>query len=155
MKKMQIGKWIKGWRLDKFFNHLFSDNHVENDIAIQKAVELVERLKSFVDKPQIDIVTNLIPGNWDAALVSKVRYALPFVIGALVKGQICNDKPTLEEKLACVVALATTKSNDEKAKFWHSLASDFARILSDGKITISDAFILVEIAYRELVKNKA
>ncbi len=44
--------------------------------------------------------------------------------------------------------------HDEVDSFWHKLGVLATKVLSDGKITFSDAVIAAEMVYRLIVKNK-
>lgn len=153
---MDILKWIKGMHIERFFQHVLGltpEDQKFTDDAVKKAVYFVDKIKNFVNSPTVDVATNWFPGDWDNKAVAAGRDALNTILDGMLEGQECSSKPTLEEKLLCAVEKVVPQGNS-RAKFWHDLASDLARIFSDGKLTLSDGFILVEIAFRELLSKK-
>lgn len=152
---LHIGKWIKGWRLDRFFKDLFhGDNNAELKDITAKAVVLVEKIKEYASSPNADMVTAIIPGDWDDALKEKVKAVIPKVLEQVAKGSECFDQPSLGEKVACIVRNTTSNPDaGERTKFFHELAGAFGVALSDGKFTLSDLFLILEPVYR-LFKKK-
>lgn len=55
----------------------------ELKIELVKIVDIVERIKSFVDSPGIDLLTAVIPGNADDEIVSWLREKLADIISGL------------------------------------------------------------------------
>lgn len=148
---MNILKWIKGWRLDKALKSIFTDaNNEELKDVATKAVILVNNFKNYVDHPGMNVVTALIPGDWDNATVNKVKKVLPVVINGLASAGPCIAQQSWGKKVECIVALVKVKEDNEKAKFWHGLASSIGAALSDGKLTISDLFLVIEPIFRQL-----
>ncbi len=79
---MSIGKWIRGWRLDKI---LTSKNQEDIELrgSAEKAVMLVQKLKDYIDNPMADLVSKIIPGEWDIKTVTSVRAKLPEILSDL------------------------------------------------------------------------
>lgn len=65
------------------------------------ALRVMTGLKIAIDSKVVDIVADWIPGKLDDILVGKVRSAIDKVIDGLAHGQLCLQKPTLEEKIIC------------------------------------------------------
>lgn len=151
---MNILGWIKGWRLDKFFKNLLTDNKELKDITA-KAVLLVEKIKGYAENPTTDMIVAIIPGDWDAALVAKVKIIIPKVLKAFAKNSPCLDKATLGERVACLIGnIKQNPDAGERTKFFHELVGAIGVALSDGKFTLSDLFLFAETLYRFLFKKK-
>lgn len=61
-------------------------------VTLANIVEIVERIKHFVDSPAVDLITEAIPGNADDAAVAWLRRLLGEVISKLN----LLDRPTPE-----------------------------------------------------------
>jgi hypothetical protein len=136
---MSIGKWIRGWRLDKILTSKKQED-IELRGAAEKAVILVQKLKGYIDNPIADVLSKIIPGNWDSKTIELVRTKLPVILA---------DLTGIEKTVDVTTALKDIKfsSDDSKNRFYHNLATAAARILSDGKLSYGDAVIAVQLIY--------
>lgn len=151
---LHIGRWIRGWRLDKFLAKIFSGNSELKDIA-EKAVVLVQQLKLYAENPKVDMLTSIIPSDWDDKLVAKVRAVFPVVLAEYAKHSLCLNKPTTTLQALCIIESITSNPNaDERTKLFHELAGKFGVAISDGKFTLSDLFLFVEPIFRLLFGKK-
>jgi hypothetical protein len=136
---MGLGKWIRGWRLDKIFTSKKQED-IELRSAAEIAVILVEKLKNYIDNPVADLLGKIIPGDWDTKAIQAVRTKLPAIL---------SDLRGIESTTDVATALNDIKfSNDDgKNRFYHNLATAAARVLSDGKLSYGDAVIAVQLIY--------
>lgn len=141
--------------MDKFFKELFTNANNEQlkDFAA-KAVILVNNIKDYSNSTNVDFITAIVPGDWDNELVYKVRKVLPIVIETVSMIGGCASQPTLGGKVVCMVNLIKVKEENERTKFWHGLAASIGVALSDGKLTVSDLFLVLEPIFREITKKK-
>ncbi len=154
----EIGSWIKGWRLDKFFKGLGNGDKqtgAELQATVEKAIELVNNLKSYVESPVGDMVTTVIPGDWDNELKAKAEEFIKKVASNSGFITECTGMATAGEQLVCVYnKISSLNDDDEVDSFWHKLGVLATKVFADGKITFSDAIIAAEMVYRLIVKNK-
>src|SRR5688500_4866451 len=136
---MGLGKWVRGWRLDKIFK-----SNKEEDIelrgAAEKAVLLVEKLKNYIDNPVADLLRKIIPGEWDTKAIESVRGKLPGILADLRGVESTTDVATALQDIKF-------SGDDAKNRFYHNLATAAARVLSDGKLSYGDAVIAVQLIY--------
>lgn len=152
-----IGQWIKGWKLDKFFKGLVNGDKEAGanlQATVEKAIELVNNLKAYLQSPIGNIVTAVIPGTWDDELKRKSEIFLQEVVvnSALITD--CTNLQTAGEQLACVYNKIVSLGEHQKDSFWHLLGVTATRIFADGKLTFSDSVIAAEMVYRLIVKEK-
>ena len=136
---MGIGKWIRGWRLDKIFSSQNKED-IELRSAAEKAVILVEKLKKYIDNPITSLASKIIPGDWDNKTIETVRATLPGILADLRGIEKTTDVATALEDIKF-------SDNDAKDRFYHNLATAAARVLSDGKLSYGDAVIAVQLIY--------
>jgi hypothetical protein len=134
-----------------FFNRLF---HKAEDIAkeiMPKAISFVNNLKNFDTKnPEIvDVLTAIIPGSWDDALVAKARQALPQILTEL---QVFNDHLTTENPgefiVACVDELNKMLPNI-RGLYLHNIAILLTDALADGKLTVAEITGIIQAVYEQ------
>jgi hypothetical protein len=123
---LHIAKWVKGWRLDKFFASLGNSKtrtQAINDIAA-KSVFLVNKAKELSNNPTIDMVTAQIPGDWDDKIVAKVRAFLPKVLATVdIQGTVANPDEI------------------ERGNVWRSLFARIAGFLNEGQFDLNHIII--------------
>lgn len=154
----KIGEWIKGWRLDKFFKGVANGDHeqAENlEATTTKAVEFVDKLKGWFLSPYGDIVTNIIPGDWDNDLKEKASAFLEKAAKNRSLISECASLPTAGEQLVCAYQkVVSLGDKDALHGFWHELGVTATLVFADGKLTFGDAAIAAEAVYRLVVKKK-
>lgn len=136
---MGVGKWVRGWRLDKILTSK-NEEDIELRSAAEKAVILVEKLKKYIDNPIADILSKIIPGDWDNKAIEKVRNTLPGILADLRGIETTTD-------VATAVSDLKFSDDDAKNRFYHNLATAAARVLSDGKLSYGDAVVAVQLIY--------
>lgn len=119
------------------------------------AVSITERLKQVVDSPVADVVTVLIPGDVDSVIVARLRKELPKVLEKLALAtNILKEGETSSDVIALVLEYLKTANVDAKKMFWVTFAAEVNLVLSDGKITFSEAVIISQLVFNEVNKKK-
>lgn len=121
------------------------------DQNIEPALEFVKALKLAVDSGAADIVTSVIPGKWDDAVVAILRANLGKVIDILEVQLECGKEAKLEDKIACYLQYIRTCSPEMRDALYHKTASLLTR-LSDNKKRYTNAEIdaMVQLVYTQL-----
>lgn len=145
---IKIGKWVKGWRLDKFFRRIFNGISDEAKQLIPEIINFVEKVKEVIDSPIPDILTALTPTTVDEAVLAKLREWLPkFLMQLDIANATANITDPLERANAI---LRLFKFSDEEMKndFYHQLAYRALEFCSDGNLTRREVIILAEMWYQ-------
>lgn len=155
--RIDIIGWIKGWRLDKFLKGVAGgDKEAADNLhdTTEKAVELVNNLKAYLQNPMGDFVTAVIPGDWDNDLKAKAELFITKIAGNASLITDCTNLSTAGEQLVCVYSKITgLNDEDEEDSFWHKLGVLATKVFADGKITFGDAVVAAEFIYRVIVKK--
>lgn len=156
--KIQIGKWIKGWRLDKWFKAIVNGDDKaasELQMTVERVNELILKLRQWLNNP-VGAITVIIPGDWDDELKSKAEEFLDKVITNAAKFSECfKEGMSISDMAICVFnKVISLGDEDELNSFWQRLAALGARILSDGKLTWSDAVHAGQFVYDEITKER-
>lgn len=152
--------------LKTFFKNLFSgfkpkikglDIKIKNGLHI--GVTIAEGLKKVMDTPVPDILTAIIPGEWDDKLKDLIRAKLPQVLIELKLVENCAGLTDSVQIIQCATReLEKLVGDDIKAaariNFLDSIAVMIAQIASDGKLTLDDAKYLVKPYYDLIYKSK-
>ncbi len=108
-----------------------------------------------MESPVGDMITTVIPGNWDNELKAKAEEFIKKVASNSGFITECAGMATAGEQLVCVYnKISSLNDDDEVDSFWHKLGVLATKVFADGKITFSDAIIAAEMVYRLIVKNK-
>lgn len=154
----EIAKWVKGWRLDKFFKGLVNGDKKsaeELQATVAKAIELVNNVKAYLRSPMGDFVTAVIPGTWDSDLKAKAELFLTKVANSSASISDCVGMQTAGEQLVCSYnKIINVGDEAEEDNFWHKLGVFATMVFADGKITFGDAVVAAEFVYRLIVKEK-
>lgn len=86
-----------------FLIKLWKKVPTELKIELVKIVDIVERIKTFVDSPAIDLITSVIPGDADDQVVKWLREKLRDII----KDLRLLDKPTADYSASDLHNIAT------------------------------------------------
>ena len=131
--------------------------------VIPIAIKIVEGVKKVMDT-QIDdivltIVKNAIPGTADDILIDKVtkfvEKELPKILLQLNIIQSIVGIKNSNEQLKAILAQFNLSSDQQKNKAYHEIAYLTIEALSDGKITRSEAIVLSEYYYTNILKKAA
>lgn len=140
----KIGLWIKNF-FTKSFDFL--------EINAAKAVKIVDAVKAAVNNPLIDMVTSLTLTPVDNMAVATVRhYVAKVAEQMLIAEKIIGINKTEAQILKELTKYLADKSPDARAKFYVELAGELAVILSDGKITLSEAISLTQLVFSQQKK---
>lgn len=132
----EIGKWIKGWRLDKIFSSTKAAD-ISIQEAAQKASDFLVNVQGFIISPEADILEVLLGDKWQE-IADKANEILPEVIADLEEIKIIPD-------IAIKLEDYTFFEDEEKDKLYHDIVTSAALIFSDGKLSISDAAIALQL----------
>lgn len=132
----EIGKWIRGWRLDKIFSSTKGAD-ISIQEAAQKASDFLVNVQGFIISPEAEILEVILGDTWKD-IVDKANEILPEVIADLEEIKIIPD---------VAVKLEDYKffEDEEKDKLYHDIVTCAALIFSDGKLSISDAAIALQL----------
>lgn len=133
--------------------------HKAADVAkdvLPKAIELINNFKNFdTTNPEVaDLLTKIIPGEWDDILKAKARMMLPQLLAELM---VFDDKLTSDPDAfvaACIDELNKFLPNI-KAMYLHSLAVLIANAFADGKLTLGEITTIMQAWYdQEAAQNE-
>jgi hypothetical protein len=132
---------------DKSYAYSKKNSHV--------AVMVTENLKKAVESPLASFIVDIIPGNVD----NQIHYKLQKVVGpiatqmALAHGFI-QASETNSNAVAAIIESLKEYSKEGRVEFWRQFAANINQALSDGKLSIIEAWRLSQEAYAEFKKNK-
>lgn len=115
------------------------------------AVKVTDQLKYVVESPFADLATNLIPGDIDRIILVKLRKVLPKVAMqvAITHGILStNDKNS--NAIISIVEYLKTLNPEARIGFWITFSAQINIALSDDKLTLSEAVILAQMAFKEI-----
>jgi hypothetical protein len=130
--------------------------------AIPVATAIVQGLKTAVENDQVmyllEIIKFAIPGNTDDKIIDKAmelakKYIPEIAIRLKIINSIAGIADTNEQMLAVVEALKGA-NKDTQSDYWHELAAQVLKALSDGKITLGEAGVLVEYHYKNYIQKQ-
>lgn len=145
------------WKsIGHFFGNLFQKVHHVAEVYAPKAIELVNNIKEYdTANPMIgDVISKLIPGNWDDDLKNKARAVLP---ETLMKLGVANECAQLTDKnafLKCVLEKINGLAPEIKGLYWHNIAILITNALSDGEATIPEITGIIQAVYEEVERRK-
>jgi hypothetical protein len=147
--------------LKSFFKNLFSNIAAaftkllpKLKKAIKVGVEVTEAIKNFDEKngAVVDILTAIIPGNIDDTVKNAIRAKLPAL---MVQLRLVDETLGLtdpNEIMAAAMKVLQSLDKEYKSAFLHNMSVIVAQVAADGKLTWSDAIILLEWYYKEKYK---
>lgn len=138
-------------KVRKFFIKAFNDVEDFIEQNIEPALHFVKALKVAVDSGAADVVTGIIPGKIDDAIVQFLRSNLGTVIDIMQVQLECSKEATLEEKISCYLDYLRTCSPEVRDALYAKTASLLTR-LSDNKKRFTNAEIdaMVQLTYTGL-----
>lgn len=124
---------------------------------VQPSIETVQRLKDLLDNPVANLVTVLIPGDFDEKLR---QFAIEYLTKALdvlhATSDIVNE-PDWTAKIIKTLNYVKTLSPSMQKGFWLRLTSELAKV-SAGKdsdnVRGHSIDLLVQTQYSKLIENK-
>lgn len=121
--------------------------------AIQIGVTITEKLNTFVNSPEADIITALIPSTLDDAIKDKLRIALPKILAELKLVGNCANETDPDKIVACAIQALQQLDGDIKSAFLHNLSILIAQVAADGKLSWSDGVYVLEWYYQNKYKQ--
>jgi len=106
--------------------------------AIVLAVNITENIKKVMDLPVVDLITAIIPGEADDALVAALRAALPKILTELQLTENCINSSDPNTLVQCGLQTLSKTTGDVRNSFLHSLSVLLAQIAADGKLAWKD-----------------
>lgn len=144
---MGLGKIIKS--IVNFFANLFRKLAPELRKAVDVAVEITNNVKNWdVENHEfVDVITKLIPGNVDDAVVARIREYLPKIVTELQLVQATAGLTDPDEIVAAAIKTIQQMSGDYRSATLNSLAIIISRVAADGKLDWNDATYLLKWYY--------
>lgn len=136
-KEFFLTKWIRGWRLDKFFDNLFQ--HSPNgEITVQEAAAKVVVVidQSLALWAQYEPLFDSIVSDDAQDSADDVKAELASIKQVLLTVQTLPD-------IADALKDYRFAEDDERNDFYHSLVSTAALSFSDGEISVFEALAFV------------
>jgi hypothetical protein len=133
------------------FQNIFEIFRLNSEVA----VKVTNTLKSIVESPIVDFVTDLIPGDLDDKIHEKLKVVIPIVAQkiAITHGILSINDRNTDAISAIIEHLKNEVNPGLKISFWIMFAGELNIALSDGKITLSEAIALSQIIYAESKKK--
>lgn len=117
------------------------------------AVKVTDQLKYVVESPFADLATNLIPSDIDNIILVKLRKALPKVaIQVAITHGILSTHDKNSDAIINIIEYLKKLNPDARAGFWITFSAQINIALSDDKLTLSEAVILAQMAFKEMKK---
>lgn len=119
------------------------------------AVKVTDLLKNAVESPIADAVVALIPGEGDNIILAKLRTIVgPVAKKTAIAHGILQASDTNSDVISSVIDALKELKPELRSYFWVTFSAELNLALADGKISFSEAYILAQLAYLELRKNK-
>jgi hypothetical protein len=122
---------------------LFDNTPVELQKAAHIGVVVAENVKTFVDSPETDVLTALIPGNVDDYIKILLRARLPAILTELMLASNCTRLTGLSAITGCTIKVLQDLEPDIQNAFLHNISILIAQVASDGKLTWSNGVYLL------------
>jgi hypothetical protein len=134
---------------------LFEEIPDEMKTAIHIGVAVTENIKNFVDSPEADILTAIIPGDIDDEIKDWLRAKLPTILTELKLADSCGSLTDPLQITTCAIRVLQGLDGDLKSSFLHSLSIFIAQTASNGKLTWADGVSILEWYYQNEYKTAA
>lgn len=117
---------------------------------IDQVIAIVNQVKAVVNNPVTILITDLIPTSIDNVIREGISEALPDIITGLtfVKKWLTGNK---EEVTIAALERVQMSTDPDKDAFYHSLAARLIMIVSDGKVTWSEAVSFIEVYFKQSI----
>lgn len=100
---------------------------------VQPSIEMVERIKAIVASPVGDLITALIPGDWDDKLRQMAIANLTRAIDAMHITSEISSEPDWTSKAAKLLAYLRNQSKPMQRAVYKQLAAELAKQSAFGK----------------------
>jgi hypothetical protein len=140
-------------KVREFFQQLFSgiDNFIAN--TVRPTILFLEALKTAIQNPSFDILTDIIPGNIDNKVLELLRKYLPVVIKKLnivVSVRHINDDDYVKE----YIKLLRESSPALRSALIFKTASLLIQELDGKKFDEVEIDTLVQFTYNQIIEEK-
>lgn len=135
--------------------NLFDGFPSEVKTAIHIGVIVTEAIKNFVDSPEADILTAIIPGSIDDDIKNLLRAKLPAILTELKLADSCSSLTDPAQITTCAIKVLQGLDGDIKNAFLHNISILVAQVAADGKLTWSDGVYILEWYYQNVDKAAA
>ncbi len=134
---------------------LFQGIPAELKTAVHIGVLVTENIKNFTDSPIADVLTALIPGDTDDKIKDLLRAKLPAILTELKLTDSCSALTDPNEITACAIKVLQGLDGNIKSAFLHNLSILISEVVSDGKLSWSDAVYILQWYYEHEYKAAA
>lgn len=115
------------------------------------SVKVTSQLKKLVESPMADVITDLIPGEFDNGVKIILRKFIPQVaFKVAVFHNIMQESDSPKDAVDRIITYLQTLPVQGRASFWIRFSAELNIALSDGHISLDEAVILTQLAYKEL-----
>jgi hypothetical protein len=140
-------------RIVSFLGLLFTDLDKWIQEHVQPSIETVQRIKQLVESPVGNLLTVLIPGDWDDKLRDLLIKRLGEAIDAMhITAEIVNE-PDWTSKVAKLLEYLKHQSKPMQQAIYKTLASQLAKLSgADGmeKVKGHSVDLLVQLQYSKM-----
>lgn len=146
-------------KLFNFIKKLYVSLKDETKEYLPIAIKTVEAIKKVMESPVDDVLLSVIgcvipglPTNKINIIKAKIEAELPKI---LLEMNLVNSIANIEDtnaQLQAILDALKVSTDDTKAEKYHTLASKLLIVLSDGKVTWSEAVMFTEWYYQTYVK---
>lgn len=145
----KIGAWVQG---------VFAKAQTELKRYLPIAINIVQKIKDYEDSPLVDILTGIIPGTVDDAIVKELRLIIPKILLDMELLEDVTNASTPEQITDAIQKFVNDlkfSSDTAKDAFYHNFSALILVQLSDGKFSWSEAVVDVEYYYQNFVKKSS
>ena len=111
-------------------------------------IQIVNNIRSAVASPLAILITDLIPTTIDDTIRVALVRGLPVLIAGLMFARQALEKPEEGADINDLLGKVKFSDKPDQDALWHALASRLLIILSDGKVTWSEAVQILEYYYK-------
>jgi hypothetical protein len=142
-------------RITSIAKKLFSDAFIFLKAQSIVVVNVTDMLKSAVESDVVKFIVENSPTKIDDVILEKLKVEIPKVAFkiAVVHG-IMSNSDNSSEAIDKLITHLKGLNPGARVSFWVMFSGELNLALSDGKINLSEAFMLAQLAYNELKNNK-
>lgn len=135
---LDVMKWIRGWRLDKFFDELLKTKNEAGQVTVQASCQKVIGVidQTLALWAQYEPLFNSIVSDDAEVSADKIKAVIEEIKAKLATIVIIPDIPESLQEYRFA-------DNDEWNAFYHSLVTTGALAFSDGKISLFEGISFV------------
>lgn len=141
-------------KLNFFIRTLFDKAYKVAKANSVIAVRVTQMLKTVVESPFMDIVTDIIPIDYDDEILYILRREIPKVaMKVAIFSNIVQESDKSADAVEKIILYLKGLNPQGRLGFWVTFAGELNIALSDGKLTFNESVILTQLAYNELYKK--